>query len=78
MECYKAFSWNSIDVCEEQSFRNNLFTTDGIVRQLIQKSIKYDKSVFICFMQLEQGVGRVKLEQITELVKSWKVCEVIV
>lgn len=49
---------------EQQGFRHNRSSTDTIfiLRQLIEKSIEYDKPLFLCFVDSTKAFDRVKLK----------------
>lgn len=65
---------------EQQGFRRNISTTDAIfaVRQIIEKSIEFDKLAFMCFVDLEKAFDLVRLSDIIKILKEKEVPEDII
>lgn len=57
---------------EQQGFRKNRSTLDAIyiIRQLIEKSIEYDKPVYMCFIDLTKAFDRVQLKDVTRILQN--------
>uniref|UniRef100_A0A1B0GQC6 Uncharacterized protein n=1 Tax=Phlebotomus papatasi TaxID=29031 RepID=A0A1B0GQC6_PHLPP len=57
---------------EQNGFRHNRSTTDAIfiVRQLVEKSIEFDKPLFMCFVDLTQAFDRVRLEDVLTILQE--------
>lgn len=65
-----------IDITEEQhGFRRNRSTIDAIfiVRQMIEKSIEYNKPIFMCFIDLTQAFDRVRLSDVINIIRTHQV-----
>lgn len=59
-------------LCEEQQgFRKNRSTVDAVfvVRQVIEKSIEYDKHAYLCFIDLSKAFDRIQLTDVVEELK---------
>ena len=54
---------------EQQGFRSGRSCTDAVfvLRQITEKSIEYNKSAFICFIDLVKAFDRVRLKDILHL-----------
>lgn len=57
---------------EQQGFRRNRSTVDAIfiLRQIIEKSIEYNKPAFLCFVDLTQAFDRVKLRDVINILQE--------
>lgn len=63
----KSIISNNIQLSEEQQgFRNNRSTTDAIfiLRQIVEKSIEYDKPAYMCFIDLTKAFDRIRLNDV--------------
>lgn len=70
---------NAREMYEEQGFRNNQSTTDGmfIIKHFVANSVQM-RSLFICFANFVQAFDGVKLKQVIEILKRRRVDEIIV
>lgn len=60
----------STGICEEQQgFRNNRSAVDAIfiIRQITEKAIEFNKTAFMCFIDLTQAFDRVQLTDVITL-----------
>lgn len=59
---------------EQQGFRQNRSTTDAIyiLRQIVEKSIEYNKTAYMCFIDLTQAFDRVRLSDVLTLLRERK------
>ena len=53
---------------EQQGFRKNRSKTDAlfIVKKIVEKAIKYNKTAFFCFVDLTKAFDRVQLQDVTD------------
>lgn len=65
---------------EQQGFRKNRSTIDAtfIVRQIVEKSIEYNKPAFMCFVDLKSAFDRVKRIDIINLLEKQRIEQNIV
>lgn len=78
--CLKLFTAVLKDILEEvvttaeeqQGFRKNRGTTDAIfmVRQLMEKSIEFNKPLFLCFVDLEKAFDRVRKGDVLQILNE--------
>ena len=57
---------------EPQGLRQNRSTIDAIfiLRQIIEKSIKFNKPAFLCFVDLTQAFDRVQLKDVLKILQE--------
>lgn len=57
---------------EQQGFRKNRSTTDAIfiIRQIAEKAIEYNKTAYICFVDLTKAFDRIKLQDVITIMKE--------
>lgn len=49
-----------------------------MVRQLIEKFIKYNKPIYMCFIDLTKALDRVQLRDVTSIMKKKHVpCDIV-
>ena len=65
---------------EQQGFRKNPSTTDAIfiVRQIAEKSIEFNHTAYMCFVDLTKAFDRVRLADVIECLREKEVPEQIV
>lgn len=65
---------------EQQGFRKNRSTIDAIfiLRQIVGKSIEYDKPAFMCFIDMTKAFDRVSLNDVTDIMREAGIPEEIV
>jgi len=65
---------------EQQVFRQNRSTTDAIIiiRQIVEKSIEYEKPAYMCFIDLSKAFDRMRLNDITTILRRGSIPEEIV
>lgn len=69
---------NSIKMSEEQQgFRPNRSTVDAIftIRQMIEKSLEYQKPLFLCLVDLKKAFDRVQIADVLETLREHKIHE---
>jgi len=67
--------------CEEQQgFWKNRSTTDAIfiIRQVVEKAIEFSKSAFMCFVDLTKAFDRVRLNDVTSIMREENIPEEVV
>jgi len=66
-------------ISEQQEFRKNRSTTDAIfiIRQIVEKSIEYEKPTYMCFIELSKAFDRVRLNEITTMLRRGSIPEEI-
>ncbi|GJQ71738.1 hypothetical protein Trydic_g11431 [Trypoxylus dichotomus] len=57
---------------EQQSFQKNRSTVDAIciVREIAEKSLEFNKPVFMRFVDMMKAFGRARLADITEIMRG--------
>ena len=65
---------------EQQRFRKNRFTTDAtfIMRQVVEKSIEFKHPAYLCFVDFEKALDRVRLADVINCLREREVPEKIV
>ena len=65
---------------EQQGFRQNRSTIDAIfiLRQIIEKSIEFNKPAFLCFVDLTQAFDRVQLKDVLKILQERRVSNNII
>jgi len=65
---------------EQQGLRKNRFTTEAIfiIRQIVEKSIEYAKPAYMRFIDLSKAFHRVRLNDITTILRRGSISEEIV
>lgn len=67
---------DKVPMCEEQQgFRSNRSTLDAIfiLQQLIEKSVEFNKPMFVCFVDLKQAFDRIRLRNVITILRQGKV-----
>lgn len=62
---------------EQQGFRRNRSTVDAIftLRQMIEKSIEFNKPMFTCFLDLTKAFDRIRLHDVLEILQAKNISE---
>lgn len=57
---------------EQQDFKQNRSTVDAIfiLRQISEKAIEFNKTAFMCFVDLKQAFDRVRLMDVLQLLRA--------
>jgi len=65
---------------EQQGFRKNRSTTGAIfiIQQIVEKSLEYEKPAYMCFIDLSKVFDRVRLNDITTILRGGSIPEEIV
>lgn len=60
---------------EQQGFRSGRSCTDAVfvIRQIVEKSIEYNRPAYMCFIDLQKAFDRVKLGDVVHLLYSRRV-----